>query len=105
MVVLILKKQVPIKKCFKCTHVIKKLIVKTNLMNYGDLDHVSITSTQYKANLLHQYPHLDPSFSVTELESLIDILQIPYDDRVAFCQVTSLLPELIQRLIFKKMTE
>ena len=74
-------------------------------MNYGDLDHVPITDAQYQANLLHQYPHLDPSFSVTELENLIDILQVPYDDRLAFCQVTRLLPELIQRLIFKKMTE
>ena len=74
-------------------------------MNYGDLDHIPVTGAQYQANLLYQYPHLDPTFSVTELESLIDILQVPYDDRLAFCQVTSLLPELIKRLIFQKMTD
>ena len=95
-----LKKQVPIKTCFKFTHVIKKLLVKTNSMNYGDLDHIPITSAQYKANLLYQYPHLDPTFSITELENLIDILQVPYDTRIAFCQATGSLPELVQRIIF-----
>lgn len=70
-------------------------------MNYGDLDHIQITDAQYHANLLHQYPHLDANLSITELENLIDIIQVPYDTRVAFCQVTALLPELIQRIIFQ----
>ena len=69
-------------------------------MNYGDLDHIPITDDQYHANLLHQYPHLDPDFSITELENLIDILQVPYDTRIAFCQATGSLPELVQRIIF-----
>ena len=70
-------------------------------MNYGDLDHIPVTDAQYKANLLYQYPHLDPSLSVTELESRIDILQVPYDSRLRFCRCTNLLPEVIQILIFK----
>ena len=69
-------------------------------MNYGDLDHIQITDAQYHANLLHQYPHLDANLSVTELENLIDILQVPYDTRIAFCQATGSLPELVQRMIF-----
>ena len=66
---------------------------------YGDLDHIQITDDQYHNNLIHQYPHFDPTLSVPELESLIDILQIPYDLRIAFCQATKDLPELVQRLI------
>ena len=66
---------------------------------YGDLDHIQITDDQYHNNLIQQYPHFDPTLAVPELESLIDILQIPYDLRIAFCQATADLPELVQRLI------
>lgn len=71
------------------------------LVYYGDLDTLPITDAQYKSNLICQYPHLDASLSVTELECLIDYLQVPCKVRVAFCQVTKSLPFDMQRLIFE----
>jgi hypothetical protein len=71
------------------------------LVYYGDLDTLSITDAQYKSNIIYQYPHLDESLPVTELECLIDYLQVPCNVRVAFCQVTKSLPLDIQRLIFE----
>jgi len=71
------------------------------LVYYGDLDTLSITDYQYKSNLICQYPHLDASLPVTELECLIDYLQVPGEIRVAFCQVTKSLVLDVQRLIFE----
>lgn len=67
---------------------------------YGDLDQIQITDEQYHNNIIHQYHNLDPIFSINELENLVDILQIPYDIRLAICQVITDLPELVKRLIF-----
>jgi hypothetical protein len=41
-------------------------------MDYSDLEHVEITDEQYRNNLLCQYPHLDETLSIDELEKLID---------------------------------
>lgn len=68
---------------------------------YGDLDILPITDDQYKSNLIHQFPHLDPSLPISELECLIDYLQVPCKTRVAYCQVTKSLPTDVQRLIFE----
>jgi len=68
---------------------------------YGDLDIPSITDEQYKLNLIHQFPHLDSSLPISELECLIDYLQVPIQVRIAYCQVTKSLPTDVQRLIYE----
>ena len=71
------------------------------LVYYGDLDTLSITDEQYKSNMVYRYPNLDASLPVSELECLTDYLQVSYQTRIAFCQVTESLPIDIQRFIFE----
>ena len=73
------------------------------LVSYNDLDHIPVTDEQYHANLVHQYPHLDPTFPIGELEFIIEVLQVPYEFRLAFCQVTRHLPELVQQIIMSHL--
>lgn len=73
------------------------------LLSYDDLDHIPVSEDQYLANLVYQYPHLDPVFPVGELEFLIDVLQVPYELRVTFCRVTKSLPEFTQRIIMSNL--
>jgi len=73
------------------------------LVSYNDLDHIPITDEQYHSNLVHQYPHLDPTFSLDELEFIIKVLQVPYERRLAFFQVTRCLPELAQQIIMSHL--
>jgi hypothetical protein len=70
---------------------------------YSDIEHVEITDEQYKANIVYQYPHLDESLSVSELEFLVDILQIPYNNRLAIIQAIHSLPILVQRRILGEL--
>jgi hypothetical protein len=70
------------------------------VVDYSDLDAPSITDEQYRANLLHQYPDLDPSLDTAQLEWIIDYHYVPDDTRLAFVQSTHTLPEDVQRIIF-----
>lgn len=58
-------------------------------MDYSDIDHIKISDEQYKNNILYQYPHLDETMSISELENCIDYLQS--------------LPELKHQIIFDKL--
>ena len=70
---------------------------------YGDIDDSTITDEQYMSNLIHQIYKDPETTSITELEFIVDCLQVSYDFRLAFCQSTRELPELVQRLIFEQL--
>jgi len=60
------------------------------MVDYSDLEHIPITNEQYRANIIHQYRNED---------YIVDVSQLPYDFRIAFCQATRNLPELAQVII------
>lgn len=75
--------------------------VSRELVYYGDLEQTSITEEQYMSNMIYRYPQFDSILSIKEIECLSDYLQVPYDIRIVFCQVTKDLPVDIQRVIFE----
>ena len=70
------------------------------LVDYSDIDDTCVPDEKYRCNLLYMYPHLDPLRSVPMLEWAIDYAHVSGDERLAFCQVTRVLPEDVQRIIF-----
>jgi len=72
---------------------------------YGDLEQTFITDEQYMSNMIYRYPQFDSILSIKEIECLSDYLQVPYDIRIVFCQVTKDLPVDIQRVIFELFTD
>jgi len=67
------------------------------LISYADIDTGIISDDEYVGNVLYRFPHLDYGFTLRDLERLVDTLHLDYDFRVAFCQVTKILPEQVQR--------
>ena len=91
--------------------------MERQLVWYGDLDFAPPTPEQYHENLLQQIDSLsppgdsgeaiDPDTPTSVLESMIDVQNfiplITDDYRIAFCQVTSGLPELCQTKIWSTL--
>tara|TARA_B110000285_G_C14906335_1_gene505729 strand:+ start:240 stop:593 length:354 start_codon:yes stop_codon:yes gene_type:complete len=70
---------------------------------YGDIDFVTISDDQYRANMYHQInePTLPSNLSVSKLEKVADFIPLVTDDlRLTFCRVTQSLPELAQTQIW-----
>ena len=91
------------------------------LVYYGDIDFATPDDEQYRDNMLRQLndPTVDPDTSIEVLEDLVDNMQdsasevvpdrlsylpmVTDDYRIAFCQVTKVLPELCQVEIWKQL--